>query len=47
MPADSLLVAAAVLSVFVIFAGVLMWVDVHSGRAHDRPVSGNSKRRSF
>lgn len=47
MPADSLLVAAAVLSVFVIFAGVLMWADVHSGRAHDQSVSGNGKRRSF
>src|SRR6478672_5966864 len=31
VPVDSLLVAVAVLSVFVIFAGVLMWVDVRSG----------------
>lgn len=47
MPVDSFLVAAAVLSVFAIFAGVLMWVDVHSGPAHDQPVGGNRKRRSF
>lgn len=47
MPVDSLLVAVAVLSVFVIFAGVLMWVDVHSGPMHDQPVGSNRKRRSF
>ena len=46
-PADSLLVAAAVLSVFVIFEGALMWADVHSGPARDQPLSGDSKRRSF
>lgn len=47
MPVDSFVVAVAVLSVFAIFAGVLMWADVHSGPAHDQPVGGNSKRRSF
>jgi hypothetical protein len=47
VPVDSFVVAVAVLSVFAIFAGVLMWADVHSGPAHDQPVGGNSKRRSF
>lgn len=47
MPVDSFLVAAAVLSVFAIFAGVLMWADVHSGPVRDRFVDGNRKRRSF
>jgi hypothetical protein len=47
VPVDSFLVAAAVFSVFAIFAGVLMWADVYSGPAHDRFVGGDRKRRSF
>jgi hypothetical protein len=47
MPVDSILVSAAVVSVFVIFAGVLIWGDFHSGPARQQPGSRNMKRRSF
>ena len=46
MPVDSILVSAAVVSVFVIFAGVLVWADFRSG-SMQQPVSRNRKRRSF
>ena len=46
MPIDSILVSAAVVSVFVIFAGVLVWGDFRSG-SMQQPVSRNRKRRSF
>jgi hypothetical protein len=47
MPIDSILVSAAVVSVFVIFAGVLIWGDFQSGSPRQQPVSRNRKRRSF
>jgi hypothetical protein len=47
MPVDSILVSAAVVSVFVIFAGVLIWGDFHSGPVRQQPGSRNMKRRSF
>jgi hypothetical protein len=46
MPIDSILVSAAVVSVFVIFAGVLVWGDFQSG-SMQQPVNRNRKRRSF
>jgi hypothetical protein len=47
MPVDSILVSAAVVSVFLVFAGVLIWGDVQSGPMRQQPVSRNRKRRSF
>jgi hypothetical protein len=47
MPLDSLLVALTVLSVFAVFAGVLMWGDIHSGPLRDQPIGGSRRRRSF
>jgi hypothetical protein len=47
MPVDSILVSAAVVSVFLIFAGVLIWVDFHSQPMRQEPVSRNKRRRSF
>jgi hypothetical protein len=47
MPVDSILVSAAVVSVFVIFAGVMIWGDFHSGQVRQQPVGRNTKRRSF
>jgi hypothetical protein len=47
MPIDSILVSAAVLSVFVVFAGVLVWGNVQTDPARQGPVERSSKRRSF
>ncbi len=47
MPIDSILVSAAVVSVFVVFAGVLIWGDFHSKPMRQQPVGRNKKRRSF
>ena len=47
MPVDSILVSAAVVSVFLIFAGVLIWGDFQSEPMRQQPVSRNRKRRSF
>lgn len=47
MPFESMLVAAAVVTMFVIFAGVLAWGERQSGHLHDQPASGQQKRRSF
>jgi hypothetical protein len=47
MPVDSILVSAAVVSVFVIFAGVLIWGDFQSGPMRQQPVARNRKHRSF
>jgi hypothetical protein len=47
MPVDSVLVAAAVLSIFVIFAGVLMWGDFHTGPVRHQPSNRDRKHRSF
>jgi hypothetical protein len=47
MPVDSILVSAAAVSVFLVFAGVLIWGDFQSGRMRQQPVSRNRKRRSF
>jgi hypothetical protein len=47
MPVDSILVSAAVVSVFVIFAGVLIWGNFQSGSTRQQPVGRDRKRRSF
>jgi hypothetical protein len=47
MPVDSMLVSAAVVSVFVIFAGVIIWGDFQSQPMPHEPVGRNKKRRSF
>jgi hypothetical protein len=47
MPVDSILVSAAVVSVFAVFAGVLIWGDFLSQPMRQEPVSRNRKRRSF
>ena len=47
MPIDSILVSAAVVAMFVIFAGVLIWGDQQTGSMRQEPVGRNRKRRSF
>lgn len=47
MPIDSILVSAAVVSVFVVFAGVLIWGDLHSKPMRQEPVARNRKHHSF
>jgi hypothetical protein len=47
MPVDSILVSAAVVSVFVIFAGVLIWANFQTAPARREPADGNRRRRSF
>jgi hypothetical protein len=47
MPVDSILVSVAVLSIFVVFAGALIWADFHSRPIQQHPVGRNTKRRSF
>lgn len=47
MPVDSILVSAAVVSVFVIFAGVLIWGDFQSRSTRQQPVARNRKHRHF
>jgi hypothetical protein len=47
MPVDSILVSAAVVAMFVIFAGVLVWGDLQSGSMRQEPGRRNRKRRSF
>jgi len=46
MPIDSILVSAAVVFVFAIFAGVLIWVDFLTEPAQQRPAN-NRKRSRF
>ena len=47
MPVDSILVSAAVISVFAIFAGVLFWGDFQPGSMRQEPASRLRKRRGF
>ncbi len=47
MPIDSILVSAAVVAVFVVFAGVLIWGDFQTEPARRGLDKRNSKRRSF
>jgi hypothetical protein len=47
MPVDSILVSVAVVSIFLIFAGVMIWGDFQSGQMRQESVSRDRKRRSF
>jgi hypothetical protein len=47
MPVDSILVSAAVVSVFAVFAGVLIWGDFLSQPMRQEPVSRNKRRRGL
>jgi hypothetical protein len=47
MPIDSILISAAVVSVFVVFAGVLIWGNFQTEPARQGPARRSRKRRSF
>ena len=47
MPIDSILVSAAVVFVFAIFAGVLIWGDLVSEPKRQQPESRGKNRRGF
>jgi hypothetical protein len=46
MPLDAMLLTAAVVSMFVIFAVVLLWGDYQTRPKQEAPLS-STKRRSF
>ena len=46
MPVDSMLVSAAVVAMFVIFAGALAWSERQS-RSPQAPADSDPKRRGF
>jgi hypothetical protein len=46
MPVDSILVSAAVVSMFVVFAGTLVWADLQTP-PRQQPANRASKRRPF
>jgi hypothetical protein len=45
MPFDSMLVSAAVISMFLAFAGVLMWGEIQTRPARLTAVAHSQKRR--
>lgn len=47
MPIDSILVSAAVVAMFVVFAGVLMWGDHQTRAARPSVAVSPKKHRSF
>ena len=47
MPIDSILVAAAVVAMFTVFAGVLAWGERQTRLVGQEPAAGSQKRRSF
>jgi len=47
MPVDSILVSAAVVSIFVVFACVLIWGNFQTAPARQGPTNRDRKRRSF
>jgi hypothetical protein len=47
MPFDAMVVSAAVLVVFLAFAGVLLWGDMQTRPHRLKPGSQSQKRRSF
>lgn len=47
MPVDSILVSAAVVTMFAIFAGVLAWGERQSQSLQQAPADSDPKRRSF
>ena len=46
MPIDSILVSAALVSVFVVFAGVLIWGNFQTEPTRQGPAKRSRKRRS-
>jgi hypothetical protein len=44
MPIDSMLVSAAVILMFLMFAGVLMWGEVHGRLGQQKPIPPPEKR---
>jgi hypothetical protein len=47
MPIDSILVSAVVVSVFAIFAAVLIWGNFLTESVRQGPANRNGERRSF
>jgi hypothetical protein len=47
MPVDSMLVSAAVVIMFVVFAGVMVWGERQTRRLQDEPSTSHRKHRSF
>jgi len=47
MPVESILLSAAVVSVFAIFAGVLLWGDLQTRSARQETESSHRKHRAF
>lgn len=47
MPIGSILVAVSVVTMFVVFAGVLVWGERQSRSPFQEPATGQRKRRSF
>jgi hypothetical protein len=47
MPIDSMLVSAAVVTMFIVFAGVLIWGERQSGAMRQEPADSPRKRRGF
>jgi hypothetical protein len=47
MPVDSILVSAAVVSMFAVFAGVLIWGNFQTAPTRQDAASDDRKRRSF
>jgi len=45
MPVDSIVVSVAVVTVFVVFAGVLLWGDLQSGSSRQRSLGRDRSRR--
>jgi len=46
MPFDTMLVSAAVISMFVVFAGALMWGEIQTRPVHLAAVPQSQKRRA-
>ena len=47
MPIESMLVSAAIVTVFAIFAAVLAWGQHQTGSLHKQSTAGQTKRRAF
>jgi hypothetical protein len=47
MSFDTMLMVAAVISMFVAFAGALIWADLHNRPARDKVTAYSRKRRAF
>ena len=47
MPVDSILVSAAMVSMFVIFAAVLFWADLQTRPTRHETADRNIRRRAF